>query len=265
MKYPEDVYRQILDTSCVDVAMKLGLKIDEEYKSKDTFKVKGYGGLFLWQNGRGWFNHSENEKGGVLDLVKKELNCTFRQSLDFVHDHVLGKTFDYSSENFYKNKSKEIEKERAEFRLPDKTDPRRVYGYLIKKRGIDNEIVAELIKCKKLYQEKGKGNCCFVGYDKSGVAKYCNKRGTSDVQFRGDVTGSDKRFGFYIEGKSHILKVFESPIDAISHANLAYIATKQWNKDTRLSLGGLSDKALVQHLADNPDKYDEIWFCLDND
>jgi hypothetical protein len=66
---------------------------------------------------------------------------------------------------------------------------------------------------------------------------------------------------------SERLYIFESAIDAMSHASLVNAATGDtgaWERDCRLSLSGTSDTALNfflnQHKA-----VTELIFCLDND
>jgi hypothetical protein len=58
--------------------------------------------------------------------------------------------------------------------------------------------------------------------------------------------------------------VFESPIDAMSHASLERAATGAWEQNDRLSLSGTSDVALLFFLNQRP-FVRELVFCLDND
>jgi hypothetical protein len=58
---------------------------------------------------------------------------------------------------------------------------------------------------------------------------------------------------------STVLALFEAPIDALSHACLF----PEFEGD-RLSLGGISDVALMAFLERNP-RIREISLCLDND
>ncbi len=74
--------------------------------------------------------------------------------------------------------------------------------------------------------------------------------------------------GFYIFRKpAERLFIFESPIDAMSHASLVNAATGgtgAWKKDTRLSLAGTSDAALNFFLNQHKE-IKALVFCLDND
>jgi len=67
-----------------------------------------------------------------------------------------------------------------------------------------------------------------------------------------------------MKGISNLVYVFESPIDAMSHATLFKLNDLDWRKDFRLSLGGVSGKALEKFLSCNP-QITRISLCLDND
>ncbi|MDR1321601.1 MAG: DUF3991 and toprim domain-containing protein, partial [Gracilibacteraceae bacterium] len=141
----------------------------------------------------------------------------------------------------------------------------RVYWYLCSGRGIEPEIVSKLIKEKKLYQEAGRGNCVFVGYDENKVPRYCAKRGTSlERPYKGDADHSDKTYPFSLEGSSNRLYVLESPIDLMSHATLSQMRGIDYRRDHRISLGCLSDRALEWYLGQRPE-IRQIIFALDND
>jgi hypothetical protein len=264
-KYTDEQWRGITNAHCVDTATVLGLEFDEKRSDSKALRVKDGGGLFVFRDGKGWCCHSEDgfKNHKAPELVMKITNCNYLTALDFINDRVLGGRYE---PDLYKPQYKlPVVTEEKEFSLPKRTAPNRIYAYLLNKRGIDRDIVAALINRGSLFQEADRGNCCFVGYDKLGNARYCSKRGVGDVQFRGEVANSDKRYAFAIEGNSNVLKVFESPIEVLSHATIAKMCGKDWTADTRMSLGGLSKIALKQHLEDHPGCYDEIWFCLNND
>jgi len=154
--------------------------------------------------------------------------------------------------------------------LPEKAGvPLRLYDYLCNKRGIDSEIVNTLIQEGKLYEDR-RGNVVFVGLDEQGKARFASLRGTyGNCGFRMDCAGSDKRYGFNMPAcvPTERLYIFESPIDAMSHASLDNAATSDsdtWKRRNRLSLAGTSETALIfflnKHTAVN-----ELIFCLDND
>ncbi|MCL2086170.1 MAG: DUF3991 and toprim domain-containing protein [Oscillospiraceae bacterium] len=266
-KYTNEQWKMITNANCVDTALALGFQIDEKGSDKKAFHLKESGGLFVWKDGSGFFQFSTYEKGIAIDLVTKISGLKYGEALDWINNNVLHGRFEEQRQTFYKpsNSNPSVEPEKAEFKLPDKTRPSNTYAYLIQRRGLEKEIVSSLFNNGSIFQEAARRNCCFVGFDKNGEARYCSVRGTGDTQFRGDIKGSDKRYGFSINGNSNILKVFESPIEAMSHASLAKISGLDWRADTRLSLGGCFLPALEQHLADHPDCYSEIWVCTNND
>ena len=66
---------------------------------------------------------------------------------------------------------------------------------------------------------------------------------------------------------SERLYIFESPIDAMSHASLENAITgdsEAWKQHSRLSLAGTSDTAIPFFLNQHP-TVRELVFCLDND
>lgn len=152
------------------------------------------------------------------------------------------------------------------FRLPEADRCAiHVISYL-RKRGIDPEILSRCIQNGSLYESRGHHNCVFVGHDRSGKARSACLRGTFG-DFKMDVEGSDKRFGFVLPSagsQSRTLFVAESPVDALSRATLRKLETHDWDKTSYLSLSGTSPLALLQYLADHP-AVDRVSLGLDND
>lgn len=163
------------------------------------------------------------------------------------------------------------------FKLPPAhTDHRRVFAYL-RSRGLDPELINHCFKHGLLYEEAEHHNAVFVGMDGGGIPRYAMMRGTlSSSAFLRDVEGSDKRHCFCLRasGDSNAVFVFESAIDALSHATLDKRAGRDWRGRTYLSLGGISKgsvnhapklpAALGQYLKERPDTTD-VALCLDAD
>lgn len=145
---------------------------------------------------------------------------------------------------------------------------KRVFAYLTKTRCIAPEIVNELMHKKYLYEDV-MHNCVFVGYGTNKLPAYATVRGTlTEVQYRKDSPGSDKSISFSVMGKDNTtVDVFESPIDLLSHATMCNIETgnpQEWLNATRLSLAGVSDRALETFLQNHP-TVRHINLRLDND
>ena len=115
----------------------------------------------------------------------------------------------------------------------------------------------------------------FVGRDAAGTPRYASIRACAG-SFKGEASGSDKRFGFAVEQRGGPIEVhvFESAIDALSFATLFKLRGGDWRTLSLLSLGGIPPVrdggdvkvpcALEQWLADHP-LCSEVRLHLDND
>lgn len=183
----------------------------------------------------------------------------------------------------YETAQQKAKPEKKKFELPAAASSNdRVIQYL-SGRGIDREIIDLCLLCGILYEsmekhKKADGavfeyhNAIFCGWDAAGQIRYAVKRGLTDRHFYGEVEGSDKRFGFrFGDQNTKQLAVFESAIDAMSHATLSKMASGSWDDCDRLALGGAATKATGEALPVALEKYlsrhspDKILICLDND
>ena len=90
-----------------------------------------------------------------------------------------------------------------------------------------------------LYEDAKYHNCVFLGYD-GNTPKYGAVRSTVS-DFKRDLTGSDKRFSFFIPAESDTgtVHLFESAIDLLSYASLEIKVKRNWRRDDLLSLAGV--------------------------
>lgn len=151
--------------------------------------------------------------------------------------------------------------------------PTKVVAYL-QDRGIHSDIISRCLRgsilCESRYYNPGSpyhnaAVCVFMGKDEAGAVKFAAMRGI-ECDMKQDKAGSDKRFNFCLPPEnpgSRQLAVFESPIDALSHASLQWRNGWQWD-GYRLSLGGTSDTALISFLERNP-QITRVILHLDND
>ena len=163
-----------------------------------------------------------------------------------------------------------------EFLLPPAAENnRRVFAYLLK-RGIDRKVIEACVRAGILYESADYHNAVFVGKDECGTARYAFLRGTytKGKPFKAEVSGSDKRFCFFLppKGESKKLAVYEAAIETMAHLSLEKTVDKY-----RLSLGGISapkegetaysfkkPAALESFLARHPE-IEEIELCTNND
>lgn len=152
------------------------------------------------------------------------------------------------------------------FTLPEKdVNNKNVFAYLTQTRKIDCQIVNELMKDERLYQDKRK-NCVFVGYDNERKPVFANQRGTnSQHKFVGDIVGSNYNECFYLNhGENKRLFIAESVIDILSVATLLKNAGIDYHDYNYLALSGThKTQAISHHLQQQPAK--SVILCLDND
>ncbi len=256
--FTQHQYDQAKQTSLIQYLM---LKGEQFKKEGHRYRHKEHNSLIVSDDNK-WFWNSRNLYGNTpisyLTLVEK-------MSLpDAVHE-LLGDGIKHNI--IIQNFDKAAEKKQS-FVLPEKNDNyRRAFAFLNKTRGIDSIIISEMMKQKRVYESKQYHNCVFIGYNGVDVPKHASMWGTFQVEgkkrFKGEAESSDKSYGFIMPGRSKKVYVFESPVDAMSHATLYKMEQKDWRQDYRISLCCTWDGALEQFLKSRD--IAEIILCLDND
>lgn len=230
-------------------------------KTGKYYKCKEHDSLNIMQDRKGWVWYSKDISGAsAINFLMKIENKSFKEAME---DILQGS---FSVSDIY-IAPKEVHKFVV---LPEKTDSKysRVFAYLCQSRCLSPKVVSDMIANKMIYQDK-RGNCVFVGFDKNGKERYGSIRGTlSDVQYRGDCKGSDKRYSFSVQGTNkEKLYIFESAIDLLSHCTMENNYKKDENAyktHSRLSLSSVSDIALDHYLKEHTE-VKELSFRLDND
>lgn len=139
---------------------------------------------------------------------------------------------------------------------------RRVYAYLVRRRGIDREVVNAFANRKMIYESSQYHNAVFVGFDAKGNPRHANLRGTgAGSGFKGNAPGSVPEYSFHWTGTSDRLYLFEAPIDLMSFISLN---KHGWRSHSYAACCGVADRVLFQMLRDNPN-IKEVSLCLDND
>lgn len=224
-------------------------------------------------NRKSWYRWSDSTGGSQIDFLQKFAGYGFRESVKYLLDYIGyspslkdGRT---AMPSFPSGKQTEKQKEGAaeerEFVLPpEAADYRRLYAYLIYKRGLDRKTVDYFVQSKLIYEDAKRHNIVFLGKDKDGNVRHAGMRGTYDAQgkpFKGDVYGSDKKYGFNVFApESSTLHVFEAAIDLMSYCEM----TGDFSAGSKLALGMLSEGPLDTFLKEHPD-IRKIDFCLDRD
>lgn len=255
-RFSEEQIERAKRVDVVEYARSVGCEIE---RSGNWYKAKGQGGLYFNRDGNTW--HWEIRRSGGRGAISLCMEFENKSWVEAVRT-LLGEEMEAICHS--PDWKPELEPPK-EFHLPERNYTyRHMFAYLTKTRGIDPGILKVLVDRGYIY-ENTKRSCVFVGRDKDGTAKHASVRSTNTEgkTFKQDVPGSQKAYSFSISGKSGILNVFEAPIDALSYISLQKFYGKQM-KDSYISLGGVTDKALDRFLDDHAD-IEKIRVCTDND
>ena len=213
-----------------------------------------------------WSNKGNITGGSQIDFElafgsSKTVPEAIHKLLDFINQPATQQIIVSAAPSGYHNN---VDNRQDQLDLPPRNENyRRVFAYLMKTRGLSQEVVSYFAHNKLIYEESRHHNLVFCGYDPDGVIRYAGMRGTityGNNSFKCDVLGNDKNYGVNLVNKgSEELKVFESVIDCMSYMDL----TNDYDSN-KLVLGMVADNPLMQFLKDY-DHLKHISFCLDND
>lgn len=277
----QSVFDTVNNTDLLELVEKMGyelkksgnsyfVKIDEEVSSLNIFYSNKFN-AWRWKR----FSHTgETTYGGAVTLVAHLMNKSTKEAFKYLTDNTYINTATRTS-----HKPKDVPV--AVFNLPQKNAEwinnkppfARLFGYLCSQRKIDKDIVKDLIAKDMLYLSKETiksfdkpiYNCIFVGQDKEAKPRWAASKGTNTkFKWAATLTGSNTNYTFFLKNSnSNRIKVFESPIDALSYLTLQKHKGTPCH-DNIVALGGLFDQGLAQRLKDNP-QIKNIDLLLDND
>lgn len=224
-------------------------------------RVKRSGSEYEWMDGsqkvtvRGnlWFHQYDLEGGDAIDFIQRYYNKTYPEAVEYLLGECGGTLITASP----------VVKESKPFELPPKNgNMRRVYGYLINRRGIDREVLVAFVRKGMIYESADYHNAVFVGFDRDGVPRHAHKRGTGSASaYKGNVDSSLPEYSFHWHGTSDALYVFEAPIDLLSFITLN---KEGWQRHSYAASCGVSSHVIDQMRKDNP-YIKKVYLCHDND
>lgn len=252
-----------------DYAQEIGLHPVRRKGQQESWCLTEHDSLIikLDRTGHQWFFwNSQGVSGSVIDFAMVINGWDAATAISELRQYMGGRIPTSHSHPY--PLSDPPKKEAPAFVLPlQNSSNSRLKAYLCKTRGLAPRIVSELLKRETIYQDT-RNNVVFVGHDYDNEIRYASFRGTlSDVQFRGDVGGSNKEIGFSMNlvGQAPTrLFVCESPIDAMSIASMLEHFGRNSHDYAYLSLGGTAANALAYHLPHHP-QLQMIYLCQDND
>lgn len=147
--------------------------------------------------------------------------------------------------------------------IKENTDCKRVLAFLTKTRGLDYNMVTDLVKQGKIAQEEKTGNVLFKYFDDNGDLAGVEKVGTlTGKKFKGIEAGSAGDRGFEIvKGNGNKAYFFESSIDMLSFMQLH----KEIYDCRLVSLMGLKPEIVMETILRNNITPDNVYICTDND
>ena len=211
------------------------------------------GGQKVTIRGNLWYHQYEQVGGDAVDFVRRFYNKSYPEAMEYLLGG-SGGTLAVSPS---------VQKEEKPFVLPPKNDKmRRVFAYLLNRRGIDREVLYAFVHKGMIYESADYHNAVFVGFDSNGNPKHAHKRGTgSESSYKGNVSGSQPEYSFHWSGQSDTLYLFEAPIDMLSFISMQ---KEGWRQHSYAASCSVSDKVLFQTLKDNPN-IRQVVLCLDSD
>lgn len=225
-------------------------------------QLKRSGKEYVWRDGsekvtvRGnlWFHQYERIGGDTVDFVRRFYNMDFPQAVNFLLGNNGGSL----------PRAEPVKREpKKPFELPPQNDNmRRVYAYLLNRRGIDREVLSAFVHKGMIYESADYHNAVFVGYDEKGIARHAHKRGTgSESTYKGNAVSSNPRYSFHWTGTDNTLYLFEAPIDMLSFISMH---KENWRSHSYAAACCVGDQVLFQMLKADPN-IDTVCLCMDND
>ena len=226
----------------------------------DSLKISN-GKWYWWSRGFGGYS--------ALDYLIKVQGCGFVEAVEILTGLALAD---------WKPPPPAVKKDEPKVLLLPEKNPNadRVTDYLFG-RGIDYQLIQDCIAGGIIFESRKYHNAVFVGKGANGVPKYAALRSTLGSPFKGDASGSDKRYSFRLLAREPTDKVhlFEAAIDLLSYATYLKCEGKDYKKENLLSLSGVYQPkkeiseskvpvALSTYLRENP-QIKTIILHLDND
>lgn len=200
-----------------------------------------------------WFNHYTQEGGEAIGFIRAFFGTDFCGAVGML----LGESIAQMQEREKPVKPKEP------FKLPERNDDmRRAYGYLVKTRGIDKDVVSTFMRCGQIYEDAKHHNVVFAGFDRTGKPRHAHMRGTgTESKFKMTSPRSEPEYSFHWNGRDNEIFLFEAPIDMLSYISMY---PSGWMNHSYAAACSVADRVLFQCLKDNPN-IDTVHICFDND
>ena len=172
--------------------------------SGNTYCTREHDSLRISNGKWCWFSQGIGGRS-ALDYLIKVKGIPFTQAAEIIHGQEAEKP-----PVFYRQK----ERKHTELLMPELSETTEQVEKYLYSSGIHPVIIRYCLDNRLLFESADFHNAVFVGHDKDGKARYGALRSTVS-SYKGELTGSDKQFSFFLEGKPNAehIHVFESAID----------------------------------------------------
>ncbi len=232
-------------------------------KSRDEYCTKSHSSLRITPS-KNLFHWCSQSKGGrgALDYLLTVEGMSFRSAVMLLNEMEFVP--------FQQARAAAVESSRTrEFTLPRPDKNTQAATAYLMHRGISPKVLRYCVDSGILYQTTRGNyrNCVFVGKDEGCVPRSAFQRGCQGT-YRGDVTGSQKKYGFLMQAENpdcDTVELYEAPIDAMSGATLRqYTDIGKWRSVHYLALGGLNYLPIDYFLQQHP-QVKNVVLCFDRD
>ena len=240
----------------------------------NRWTMKGHDSMVFLADGR-WYWNSRRLSGRALDFIVGYEGRTLPEAVLLLNgiDLTAPEAVPTAAPSYA---PQDVPQEKRVLEIPARSqDMRRSFSYLAITRGIDYDIVREMVRQGRIFEavnQKTDGtvyhNAAFAGLDDRGVIQSISLRGCAvQSTFKAEAPGSNKAFPFTMPGRkgADTLYVFESAIDAMSHATLCKLVGEPWNDSVRVAMCGNNTIQPILRLLKEHPAIQNITFGLDAD
>ena len=203
-----------------------------------------------------WYRFSTGQGGDNIGFLQEFMDLSFKEAVETLNGEQYERSFTPSYH-------KPIQKSAREISLAENDNCKRVFAYLCKTRGLDYDMIADLVRNGKISQEQKTGNVLFKYFDADGKIIGAEKVGTSTGhKFKGIAQGSDSSQGFEIvRGTGEKAYFFESAIDMLSYLQM----NKNIDNCRLVSMMGVKPNVVLEIMKRHNISPENVYLCSDND
>ena len=233
--------------------------------------IEGYDSFRI--QGNKWYRNSQGIGGNAIDFLVVYYGFTLKEAIEMLTQNsgcYLDRNYGVKEKNIKTHH--EMFSDGFDFNssVIQASDQRRTLAYLIKTRGIAEDIVLAEIQNGQLFQEADTNNSVFAMTNEVGDIVGAEVVGTlsySSIRYKGIKAGSASGYGYSIGQKQNpcYILYFESAVDLLSFVTIKRNQEKPMTACLLISMAGLKFDVVKKSLKvfGNSDAIPVL--CVDND